>query len=311
MGDDMKLNVGVIYGGKSSEHDISVSTGREIINNLDSNKYNIVKIYISNDIDNKWVLDLINNKLDIVIIGLHGGIGENGSIQGLLECLNIPYIGSNVLGSAIGMNKYITKKLLETSNIKTPKYVFIKNRDKVDKNMFRMLSYPLVIKPNEEGSSVGVMIVNNYRKLISGIKKLKKLGYDILVEEYIRGNEVSCGVIENGNDIEVLDVLDIKFNNLFYDYDAKYNDDKTYIDITSLDKDIVSNIKDIAKRVFISLNSKGYARIDMIVSDKDIYVLEINTLPGMTEHSLIPKELKFRDISYKEFLDNLIVNRLG
>ena len=307
----MKLNVGVIYGGKSSEHDISVSTGREIINNLDSNKYNIVKIYISNDIDNKWVLDLINNKLDIVIIGLHGGIGENGSIQGLLECLNIPYIGSNVLGSAIGMNKYITKKLLEVSNIKTPKYVFIKNRDKVDKNMFRMLSYPLVIKPNEEGSSVGVMIVNNYRKLISGIKKLKKLGYDILVEEYIKGNEVSCGIIENGNDIEVLDVLDIKFNNLFYDYDAKYNDDKTYIDITSLDKDIVSNIKDIAKRVFISLNSKGYARIDMIVSDKDIYVLEINTLPGMTEHSLIPKELKLRDISYKEFLDNLIINRLG
>lgn len=310
MGDDMKLNVGVIYGGKSSEHDISVSTGREIINNLDSNKYNIVKIYISNDIDNKWVLDLINNKLDIVIIGLHGGIGENGSIQGLLECLNIPYIGSNVLGSAIGMNKYITKKLLEVSNIMTPKYVFIKNRDKVDKSMFRMLNYPLVIKPNEEGSSVGVMIVNNYRKLISGIKKLKKLGYDILVEEYIKGNEVSCGVIENSNDIEVLDVLDIKTNNLFYDYDAKYNDDKTYIDITSLDKDIVSNIKDIAKRVFISLNSKGYARIDMIVSDKDIYVLEINTLPGMTEHSLIPKELKLRDISYKEFLDNLIVNRL-
>lgn len=307
----MKLNVGVIYGGKSSEHDISVSTGREIIYNLDSNKYNIVNIYISNDIDNKWVLDLINNKLDIVIIGLHGGIGENGSIQGLLECLNIPYIGSDVLGSAIGMNKYITKKLLEVSNIKTPKYVFIKNKDKVDKNMFRMLSYPLVIKPNEEGSSVGVMIVNNYRKLISGIKKLKKLGYDILVEEYIKGNEVSCGVIENSNDIEVLDVLDIKSNNLFYDYDAKYNDDKTYIDITSLDKDIVSNIKDIAKRVFISLNSKGYARIDMIVSDKDIYVLEINTLPGMTEHSLIPKELKLRDISYKEFLDNLIINRLG
>ena len=307
----MKLNVGVIYGGKSSEHDISVSTGREIINNLDSNKYNIVKIYISNDMDNKWVLDLLNNKLDIVIIGLHGGIGENGSIQGLLECLNISYVGSDVLGSAIGMNKYISKKLLEGNNIKTPKYVFIKNRGKVDKNMFRMLSYPLVIKPNEEGSSVGVTIVNNYRKLINGIKKLKKLGYDILVEEYISGNEVSCGAVENGNDIEVLDVLDIKSNNLFYDYDAKYNDDKTYIDITSLDKDIVSNIKDIAKRVFISLNSKGYARIDMIVRDNDIYVLEINTLPGMTNHSLIPKELKMKNIDYGEFLDNLIVNRLG
>ena len=307
----MKLNVGVIYGGRSSEHDISVSTGREIINNLDSNKYNIVKIYISNDMDNKWVLDLLNNKLDIVIIGLHGGIGENGSIQGLLECLNIPYVGSDVLGSAIGMNKYISKKLLEGNNIKTPKYVFIKNRDKVDKNKFSMLSYPLVIKPNEEGSSVGVMIVNSYRKLINGIKKLKKLGYDILVEEYISGNEVSCGVIENGNDIEVLDVLDIKSNNLFYDYDAKYNDDKTYIGITSLDKDIVSNIKDIAKRVFISLNSKGYARIDMIVRDNDIYVLEINTLPGMTNHSLIPKELKMKNIDYGEFLDNLIVNRLG
>lgn len=306
----MKLNVGVIYGGRSNECDISVNTGMEIINNLDSSKYNIVKIFIPYELDNKWVLDLINNKLDIVIIGLHGGIGENGSIQGLLECLNIPYIGSDVLGSAIGMNKYITKKLLESNNIKTPKYLFIKNRDKIDKKNYSKLDYPLVIKPNEEGSSVGVMIVNNVRELMRGLKKLKRLGYDILVEEYISGNEISCGVIEDGNEIEVLDVLDIKPNSIFYDYKAKYDDDKTYIDISSLSEDIVSKIKDIAKEVFITLNSKGYARVDMIVSDNDIYVLEINTLPGMTGHSLIPKELKLKNISYGEFLDNLIVNRL-
>lgn len=306
----MKLNVGVIYGGRSNECDISVNTGMEIINNLDSSKYNIVKIFIPYELDNKWVLDLINNKLDIVIIGLHGGIGENGSIQGLLECLNIPYIGSDVLGSAIGMNKYITKKLLESNNIKTPKYLFIKNSDKIDKKNYSKLDYPLVIKPNEEGSSVGVMIVNNVRELMRGLKKLKRLGYDILVEEYISGNEISCGVIEDGNEIEVLDVLDIKPNSIFYDYKAKYDDDKTYIDISSLSGDIVSRIKDIAKEVFITLNSKGYARVDMIVSDNDIYVLEINTLPGMTGHSLIPKELKLKNISYGEFLDNLIVNRL-
>ena len=306
----MKLNVGVIYGGRSNECDISVNTGMEIINNLDSSKYNIVKIFIPYELDNRWVLDLINNKLDIVIIGLHGGIGENGSIQGLLECLNIPYIGSDVLGSAIGMNKYITKKLLESNNIKTPKYLFIKNSDKIDKKNYSKLDYPLVIKPNEEGSSVGVMIVNNTRELMRGLKKLKRLGYDILVEEYISGNEISCGVIEDGNEIEVLDVLDIKPNSIFYDYKAKYDDDKTYIDISSLSEDIVSKIKDIAKEVFITLNSKGYARVDMIVSDNEIYVLEINTLPGMTGHSLIPKELKLKNISYGEFLDNLIVNRL-
>lgn len=306
----MKLNVGVIYGGRSNECDISVNTGMEIINNLDSSKYNIVKIFIPYELDNKWVYDILNNKLDIVVIGLHGGIGENGSIQGLLECLNIPYIGSDVLGSAIGMNKYITKKLLESNNIKIPKYLFIKNSDKIDKKNYSKLDYPLVIKPNEEGSSVGVMIVNNTRELMRGLKKLKRLGYDILVEEYISGNEISCGVIEDGNDIEVLDVLDIKPNSIFYDYKAKYDDDKTYIDISSLSEDIVSRIKDIAKEVFITLNSKDYARVDMIVSDNDIYVLEINTLPGMTGHSLIPKELKLKNISYGEFLDRLITNRL-
>lgn len=307
----MKLNVGIIYGGRSSEVDISLSTSREIIKNLNKDKYNIIEIFIPYDLDNKWVLDLINNKLDIVIIALHGGIGENGSIQGLLECLNISYIGSGVLGSAIGMNKYITKQLLKNANIKVANSLFIKNKDKLNDIDLSNLNYPLVVKPNEDGSSVGIKIVNNFEELIEGINKIRKLGQDILIEEYIKGNEVSCGVIETINGIEALEVLDIKTNSTFYDYDAKYKDNNTYIDVSSLDKDIVDKIKKTARRVFITLNSKDYARVDMIVNDNGIYVLEINTLPGMTSHSLIPKELNIKKITYSEFLDNLIESKLS
>lgn len=307
----MKLNVGIIYGGRSSEVDISLSTSREIIKNLNKDKYNIIEIFIPYELDNKWVLDLINNKLDIVIIALHGGIGENGSIQGLLECLNISYIGSGVLGSAIGMNKYITKQLLKNANIKVANSLFIKNKDKLNDIDLSNLNYPLVVKPNEDGSSVGIKIVNNFEELIEGINKIRKLGQDILIEEYIKGNEVSCGVIETINGIEALEVLDIKTNSTFYDYDAKYKDNNTYIDVSSLDKDIVDKIKKTARRVFITLNSKDYARVDMIVNDNGIYVLEINTLPGMTSHSLIPKELNIKKISYSEFLDNLIESKLS
>lgn len=307
----MKLNVGIIYGGRSSEVDISLSTSREIIKNLNKDKYNIIEIFIPYELDNKWVLDLINNKLDIVIIALHGGIGENGSIQGLLECLNISYIGSGVLGSAIGMNKYITKQLLKNANIKVANSLFIKNKDKLNDIDLSNLNYPLVVKPNEDGSSVGIKIVNNFEELIEGINKIRKLGQDILIEEYIKGNEVSCGVIETINGIEALEVLDIKTNSTFYDYDAKYKDNNTYIDVSSLDKDIVDKIKKTARRVFITLNSKDYARVDMIVNDNGIYVLEINTLPGMTSHSLIPKELNIKKISYSEFLDNLIKSKLS
>lgn len=307
----MKLNVGVIYGGRSSEVDISLRTSREIIKNLNKNKYNIIEIFIPYELDNKWIIDLINNKLDIVIIALHGGIGENGSIQGLLECLNIPYIGSGVLGSAIGMNKYITKQLLKNANIKVANSLFIKNKDKLNDIDLSNLNYPLVVKPNEDGSSVGIKIVNNFEELIEGINKIRKLGQDILIEEYIKGNEVSCGVIETINGIEALEVLDIKTNSTFYDYDAKYKDNNTYIDVSSLDKDIVDKIKKTARRVFITLNSKDYARVDMIVNDNGIYVLEINTLPGMTSHSLIPKELNIKKISYSEFLDNLIESKLS
>lgn len=307
----MKLNVGIIYGGRSSEVDISLSTSREIIKNLNKDKYNIIEIFIPYELDNKWVLDLINNKLDIVIIALHGGIGENGSIQGLLECLNISYIGSGVLGSAIGMNKYITKQLLKNANIKVANSLFIKNKDKLNDIDLSNLNYPLVVKPNEDGSSVGIKIVNNFEELIEGINEISKLGQDILIEEYIKGNEVSCGIIETINGIEALEVLDIKSNSTFYDYDAKYKDNNTYIDISNLDKDIVDKIKETAKRVFIALNSKDYARVDMIVNDNGIYVLEINTLPGMTSHSLIPKELNIKKITYSEFLDNLIESKLS
>lgn len=303
----IKTRVAVLYGGKSSEREVSLETGKEVINALDKDKYQVIDIEIPSDDNRKWIKKIIKNKIDLAIIALHGGIGENGSIQGLLECLNIPYIGSKVLGSALGMNKYIAKQLLSFNNIDVPTGIYLESSKKINDYEISKLNYPLVVKPNEEGSSVGVTIVNNVDELKRCVERLEK---DILIEEYINGTEVTCGVIENNDKLIALDVLEIKSTSDFYDYKAKYEDDTTVIKEAILDKALIKEIKEVAIMAFKTLKAKDYARIDMIIKDKNVYVLEINTLPGMTPHSLIPKSLNLKGISYSDFLDSLINSTL-
>lgn len=293
----MKLNIIVLLGGKSSEREVSLNTGSSFINNLDKNKYNVKAIEIPNNKDKTWIKELIDNPCDLVIIALHGGIGENGGVQGLLECLEIPYIGSQVLGSAIGMNKEITKEILTFNGINTPKKIDINETN---------ISYPVIVKPNTDGSSVGINIVHNIKEFNNAIAEVKKLNEDVLIEEYIDGLEITCGVIEKDSEIIALDVLEIKPQEQFYDYKAKYESDDTKINKANIPDTLRKEIENTAIKAFKVLKAKGYARIDMIIKDNKPYVLEINTLPGMTSHSLIPKSLELKNISYQEFLDDLI-----
>lgn len=303
-----KIKVALIDGGNSTEREVSFKTSNEMYKNLDKNKYDVQIITIPNDNTNDWVMELIKSKADIVLSALHGGSGEDGTVQGLLECLNIPYVGTKVLGSALSMDKHLSKQIMQLYNIPVAQDVFIKLNEEFKnyEDDINKLGYPLVVKPNKGGSSIGITIVNTKQELIKAIDLVKQLKDDILIEKYIQGREVTCGLVENKTDIEVLTVLDISANSTFYDYKSKYEDDTTKIVFSTLPKFLQDMIQEIAKKVFIILKCKGYARVDMIVHQEQVVVLEINTLPGMTSHSLIPKAIEAKGLSYSQFLDTLI-----
>lgn len=303
-----KIKVALIDGGNSTEREVSFKTSNEMYKNLDKNKYDVQIITIPNDNTNDWVMELIKSKADIVLSALHGGSGEDGTVQGLLECLNIPYVGTKVLGSALSMDKHLSKQIMQLYNIPVAQDVFIKLNEEFKnyEDDINKLGYPLVVKPNKGGSSIGITIVNTKQELIKAIDLVKQLKDDILIEKYIQGREVTCGLVENKTDIEVLTVLDISANSTFYDYKSKYEDNNTKIVFSTLPKFLQDMIQEIAKKVFIILKCKGYARVDMIVHQEQVVVLEINTLPGMTSHSLIPKAIEAKGLSYSQFLDTLI-----
>jgi len=303
-----KIKLGILFGGTSNEKEVSVLSKKNVMEHLNESKYLINEIFI--DADGSWIYELHLNKPDIVLNLLHGGNGENGGVQGLLECFNIPYIGSKILASSLAMNKKVSKEIFEMNKIPVVDGVFIEKQFPEDiinyESQFEDIGYPLVIKPNNGGSSIGVHIAENYEELDNAVKNIIALNDDILIEKYISGREVACGVVENKNGIEVLTVLDIGTTNKFYDYTAKYKDDNTKIEFSSLPDYLQDMIKGIARKSFLALNCEGFGRVDMIVDNEQVYVLEMNTLPGLTKTSLIPTGLALSDRSFSKFLDELI-----
>lgn len=276
-----KLKVAVLMGGNSSEKEVSLMSGREIINNLDKNKYEVVKINVPDELEKV-------KGCDLAFVALHGKGGEDGQIQGYLEMNGVKYTGCGVLASAIGMNKLIFRWLLERFNLPMPKLT-----EKI----------PCVVKPVDAGSSVGVTIVKKQSQLVKAIKEAKKFGSEVLVEEYLEGREFSCGIL---GDL-VLPPIEIKPKKDFFDFEAKYNE-KMCVEIcpAKISKSLNDKIQELTKEVFTLIKGKGCARVDFIVKANKPYILEINTLPGMTEFSLLPKEAAVLGISYPKLLDKII-----
>ncbi|MCL2463051.1 MAG: D-alanine--D-alanine ligase [Defluviitaleaceae bacterium] len=305
----MKTKVAVIYGGET-EREVSVMSSKEVLKALDETKYEVIPIEIPENGGAAWVGELIAAAPDVVLLGLHGGIGEDGSLQGLLECLRIPYVGSKVQGSAIGLDKAMSKLIMRARHIPVADDVFITRGEEPGRfhDEIARLGFPLVVKPNRNGSSIGVSIVADWTALGKAVAEVQALDDDILIEKYIRGQEVTCGVIETRDGLEVLTVLDIDADagDAFYDYHAKYFNEMTKIEFSSQPGFMQNMIQGIAKDVFRALNCSGYGRVDMIVSEEQVYVLEINTLPGLTAHSLIPKAARGKGLDFGAFLDKLI-----
>lgn len=296
------MRVGVIMGGISSEKNVSLMTGQEMILNLDKNKYEIVPIELN---DTKELAEKAKN-LDIALLALHGKYGEDGTIQGTLESWGISYTGSGVLSSSLCMDKNISKKIIRYEGVQTPDWIHLTNLDALNMDEIDRIGYPLVVKPNSGGSSVGVKIVYDKKTLKSAIADVFEWDSEVIIEQYIKGDEITCSIL-NG---ELLPIVSIRHRAEFFDYAAKYDDGGAIEEVIQLPTDLNTLVTQAAMTCYQSLKCSVYARIDMIIKEGIPYVMEVNTLPGMTKNSLLPKSAQSAGISYSKLLDLIIEHSL-
>jgi D-alanine-D-alanine ligase len=301
-----KLTVALLSGGISSEREVSLQSGDQVYEALDKDKYHILRYDPKTDL-----AKLVSNaaKIDVALIILHGPYGEDGTVQGLLDLLNIPYQGSGVLGSALAMNKAVTKQLYEKAGIPVPPYIICGCDDSVDVDVcVKQIGLPLVVKPVTGGSSVGMSIVRSTADLQSALDKAFDYDRAVMVETYIAGTELTGGVIGN-EELEALPIIEIIPDSTreFFDYKAKYTPGVTQeICPARINEQLTQQAQSYAKVAHRALYCQGYSRTDMILKERDIYVLETNTIPGMTVTSLLPQAAQVGGISFSRLMDRLI-----
>jgi len=302
-----KLKIGVLFGGKSAEHEVSLNSAKNIISALDKNKYEIIPIKINKNGEFNF-LKLKN--FDVIFPVLHGPYGEDGSMQGFLKLLDIPFVGASVLGSAVGMDKDVMKRLFNEAEIKNAKCIVLRDGEKISfKNVKKSLGLPIFVKPANLGSSVGISKVKNEKDWNNAIKEAFKYDNKIIIEEMIVGRELECAVLGNENPIASL-LGEVVLNADFYSYDAKYiDDDGAVIEIPAknLSKTEIKKLQNIALKAYQTLNCEGMGRVDMFMKKNgEVYVNEINTIPGFTNISMYPKLWEISGINKTKLLDKLI-----
>ena len=326
--------IGIIYGGISTEHEVSIMSAKSVISNLNKEKYKIKELYINKY--GKW-FEIIDGKkeeiynliwvlkdLDIAFPVLHGVGGEDGTIQGMLEILGIPYVGCGVFASSVGMDKIYTKILFEKAEIPQTPYVYVKNikdnyviiDEKFDEEEFEIkkitdkIKFPMFVKPSNSGSSVGVKKTTNIEELKLAIENAGHYDNKILIEQGIDGKEVECAVLDVGEPIAST-VGEIQSAEEFYSYDAKYNNSESKTIIPAkIEKKQIEEIKRLAIKAFKTIDGRHLSRVDFFIEKETnkIYINEINTMPGFTQISMYPKLFEAVGIKYSELLDKLIEN---
>ena len=301
-----KMTIALLSGGVSSEREVSLNSGDQVYDALDQEKYNIVRYDPKTDLA-RLVEDAPG--IDAALIILHGPYGEDGTVQGLLELLNIPYQGSGVLGSSLAMNKLASKYLYEKADLPIPPYIALQKGDALEPAAWgKQLGLPLVIKPNEAGSSVGMTIVKSMDAVETAVEKAFSHDTTVLIEAYVKGIELTGGVIGN-KELLALPIIEIipDDEHEFFDYEAKYTAGVTQeICPARIDDEMTQRAQTYAKVAHEALFCKGYSRTDMILKDSEIYVLETNTIPGMTATSLLPQAAQTAGLSFSRLLDQLI-----
>lgn len=335
-----KKKVGVIFGGMSTENEVSVVSAKSILKNIDRQKYEIIPIYI--DKDGAWykyleaeetknkqkiqnVMESIQD-LDIVFPVLHGLYGEDGTIQGLFELLKKPYVGCGVLASCVGMDKVYTKIIFDRAGIQQAKYQYIRKYkenyifvekdfqeqilelEEVVEKITNHLKFPMFIKPSNSGSSVGINKAKNKEELKQAIQYATKFDKKVLIEEGIEAKEVECAVM--GNEEVIASVVgEVKSAEEFYSYDAKYKNENSKTEIpANISKELEEEIQKLAIKAFKAIDGKGLSRVDFFIekNTNKIFINEINTLPGFTNISMYPKLFEASGIPYEDLLSRLI-----
>lgn len=299
-----KKKIGVLMGGFSREREISFRTGKAIVKALDVKGYDPYPI----DVDRDLAKVLYNNNIKIAFIALHGRLGEDGTVQGMMEMMRIPYTGSGVLASAIAMDKIVSKKVFHFHQIPFSPFEILKRNDGPISEIIKKISmpFPLVIKPAREGSTLGVSIVRDKSSLSPAIEQAFTCDKEVIVEEFIKGKEITAGVLLG----EVLPLIEISPKSGFYSFDAKYRPGETdYLIPPRITEKCYQQVTQIAKRAYDALDCEGACRVDLMVDEKEeIYLLEVNTTPGMTETSLLPKAAAVVGIDFLELVERILLS---
>lgn len=318
----MKKNIAVLCGGYSGESVISEQSGQVVYKNLKGGKYNPILIKVSNEgwfafvDENKFKIDFndfsfIDEKgktisFDGVFIAIHGTPGENGIVQGFLRLLNIPFNSGSVINSSLTFHKKFCNDLLKQYGIPSAQSIYLKIEESYDPvAIINQLGLPCFVKPNKGGSSIGVSKVKKTSELIPAIERAFKEDDEILVEQYINGKEVTCGVVNYKGEIKALSVTEIVFESEFFDYQAKYHD-KTTQEITParISEELTQKIMTLTKKVYKTIECRGMIRVDFIIMDNEPYLIEVNTVPGLSEASIVPKMAAYAGISLKQLFEN-------
>ena len=299
--------IGVLMGGVSGEREVSLRSGERVLDSLLSMGYRAVGI----DADRGIASRIEEEKIEVAYIMLHGRFGEDGTIQGLLEQLEIPYTGSGVLASALAMNKVMSKKIFELEGIPSPRYLEFERSTDIEFAVDRITGqfpFPVVIKPVNEGSSLGVIIADDESSLRSGLKADIDEFSHVMVEEFIDGVSVTVGILGVNENTRALPVLELRPQTRFYDYDAKYTPGMTeFVCPAELEDGIYRRTQDFALKAHECLGCHGFSRVDMQVNPgSGPYVLEINTIPGMTKLSDLPAEAEVDGMSYDALVEEIL-----
>jgi D-alanine-D-alanine ligase len=306
-----KEKILVLMGGSSAERDVSLRSGQAVLKALLALEYEARAI----DYNNAAIKEIIDYQPDLVFIALHGKYGEDGTVQGLLESLNLPYTGSGVAASAICINKVISKRIFNSEGIPSAGFKIIhpnelENADEMLNQLQLEIGLPMVVKAATQGSSIGTYIIKNAEEVLNAISTAFNYSNEVLVEKFIEGQELTVALIGN-DDPQVLPLIEITSANEFYDYESKYTQGMCeHIIPARIGEESQSEIMRISKQVYKLLDCSGFARIDFML-DKDArpYVLEVNTIPGMTEMSLVPDAAKAAGISFTSLVEMIV--RLG
>ena len=302
------MKILVIYGGESSEREVSLKTGKGIYESLIKQDYNASLYDFKINQLNELIVEIGSH--DLIYIALHGKDGEDGKIQALLQLLGKPYIGSDHTSSSLAINKSLTKEIANQKNIPTANFLSISNSDDLNLKLDTVnsnFSYPIIVKPNREGSSCGFSIIKEKSDLEKSVNNAFKYDKEILIEDYVKGQEFTVAILDDDGPV-ALPVIQIIPKNEYYDFESKYTEGGSeHVCPANIETSLEKSLKEYAINAHKALGCRHYSRVDFIVTDQmEIFMLEVNTLPGMTPTSLFPDAANAYGLNYDQLISHLI-----